>query len=64
MVGVTKEIKEYLNFRRKLIILEYAKELKNNIKAIREFNVPKSTFYKWKKAFEKEGPDGLMIINN
>jgi len=33
MVEVTKEIREYLKFRRKLIILKFAKELKNNIKA-------------------------------
>jgi len=54
MVEVTKEIKEYLNFRRKLIILEFAKELKNNIKAIREFNIPKSTFYNGRKHLKKK----------
>ena len=46
MVEVTKEIREYLKFRRKLFILEYARELKNNIKARREFDIPKSTYYK------------------
>lgn len=60
MVEVTKEIKEYLKFRRKLFILNYAKELGNTAKALREFDVNKSTFYKWKKDYEADGPDGLI----
>jgi len=60
MAEVTKEIKEYLNFRRKLFILYYAKELGNTAKALGEFDVNKSTFYKWKKVYEAEGPDGLI----
>ena len=40
--------------------LNYAKGIGNNIKVIREFEIPKSTFYKWKEAYEKEGPDGLI----
>jgi transposase len=29
-------------------------------KALAEFNIPRSTYYKWKKAFDKEGEKGLM----
>ncbi len=50
MVEVTKEIKEYLKFRRKLFILNYAKELGNTTKALKEFDINKSTYYKWKHA--------------
>ena len=34
MVEVTKEIKEYLKFRRKLFILNYAKDLGNTAQCI------------------------------
>ena len=60
MVEVTKEIKEYLKFRRKLFILNYAKELGNTTKALKEFDINKSTYYKWKHAYDAEGPDGLI----
>lgn len=62
MVEVTKEIKEYLKFRRKLFILNYAIELGNTAKALREFDVNKSTFYKWKKVYEAEGLDLLLLL--
>ncbi|WP_430967098.1 helix-turn-helix domain-containing protein [Spongiimicrobium sp. 2-473A-2-J] len=32
----------------------------SNRKAIRKLEVTKSTFYKWKKAFDKDGPKGLL----
>ena len=60
MVEVTKEIKEYLKFKRKLFILNYTKEVGNTTKALKEFGINKSTFYKWKKVYEAEGPDGLI----
>jgi transposase InsO family protein len=56
----SKEIKEYLKFRRKLFILNYTKEVGKTTKALKEFGINKSTFYKWKKAYEAEGPDGLI----
>jgi len=60
MIKMTKSIKEYVTFNRKLTILNYAKDAGSNMKAIRMFEVPKSTFYKWKKAFDKEGAEGLL----
>jgi len=60
MVEVTKEIKEYLKFRKKLFILNYVKEVGYTAKSLKEFNIQKSTFYKWKKAYDKKGPDGLI----
>ena len=56
---VRKLVREELRFRRKLIILEYAREIGNDSKACREFNVSRSTFYYWKKAFKEGGKDGL-----
>jgi hypothetical protein len=43
---VTIEIKEYLKFRRKLFILNFAKDLGNTAKVLRVFNIDKSTFLK------------------
>jgi len=45
-------------FSKKLMILGYARDCGNNAKAWREFEVPKSSFYLWKKAFEREGRAG------
>jgi len=54
-----KEVKEELAIRRKMVVLEWAQELGNVTKACREFKVPRSSFYKWKKAFDAEGKTGL-----
>ncbi len=60
MIEMTKEIKEYVGFRRKLTIINYARDIGSNIDAIRTFKISRSTFYKWKKAFDKDGPQGLL----
>jgi len=54
------EIKKYLESRRKLIVLEYAKLCGNVVKACREFEVPRSSFYRWKRANDKDGMAGLV----
>ena len=50
----TKEIKA----RFKLVVLDYAKHV-GVTKACREFEVPRSSFYTWKKRYDEEGPSGL-----
>ena len=55
-----KEVREVLRTRFKLVVLEYAREIGSATKACREFEVPRSTFYEWKKAFDKEGKAGLV----
>ena len=55
-----KEVKEALRIRFKLAVLEYAREIGSATKACRELEVPRSTFYDWKKAFDKEGKAGLV----
>lgn len=55
-----KEVKEELRIRRIWVILEYARLSGNAAKTCREFDINRSTFYKWKNAFEKGGGiDGL-----
>ena len=52
------EAKEELRVRLKLVVLELAAHL-GVTKACREFNVPRSSFYRWKQKYEKAGQSGL-----
>jgi len=54
-----KEVKEAFRVQFKWFILRYAQICRTDAKAYRDFNVPKSTFYGWKRAFDKEGRAGL-----
>ena len=60
---MNQEVKDILNQRRKLFVLEYAKAIGNARKVCKELNVPKSSFYDWKKAYTREGKAGLLGIN-
>jgi IS30 family transposase len=42
------------------MILEYAEGLGRDTEAYRDFHIPKSTFYEWKKAFREKGAAGLI----
>jgi transposase InsO family protein len=53
-----KEAREELRVRLKLVVLEYANHF-GATKTCREFNVPGSTFYRWKQKYDKEGRSGL-----
>ena len=53
-----KEAIEELDVRFKLLILDQA-EHSSVTKTCREFNVPRSSFYRWKKKYDQEGPSGL-----
>jgi len=50
-----KEVREILKIRFKLVVLDYAHGTGSVTKACRDFEVPRSIFYDWKKAFDKEG---------
>ena len=56
---VQRSVRDELMFRMKLAVLGDAHECGNDTKAWREIEVPKSTFYPWKKAYEREGMAGL-----
>lgn len=56
---MTKEVKEQLAIRRKMVVLEYAQALGNVSKTCRAFEVPRSSFYQWKKVFEAGGRASL-----
>jgi len=54
-----KEVREAFRVHFKWTVIEYAKVCRTVAKACREFEVPRSTFYNWKRAFDKEGKAGL-----
>ena len=53
------EVREELRIRRIWTILEIARLSGNVAKVCREFEVQRSSFYVWKKAYESGGMDGL-----
>ena len=53
-----KEAREELSVRFKLVVIELAIDL-GVTKACREFDVPRSSFYRWKQKYEKKGRSGL-----
>ena len=48
------------DIRRKRPVLEYAKQVGNARKACRFFGVSRASFYRWRKAFAREGDAGLI----
>jgi hypothetical protein len=40
--------------------LKYVKEWKSVNKTLKLFRIPKSTYYKWEKAYDKNGKNGLL----
>lgn len=57
---MNKEVKDVLKVQLKMTVLEYARLCGNATKACKSFNVSKSSFYYWKKAYDKEGRAGLV----
>jgi transposase len=52
------EAREELSIRLKLTVLEYVQYF-SVTETCREFNIPRSTFYRWKRTYEQEGRGGL-----
>ena len=48
------------DIKRKLKILNHAKQIGNIRKTCRYFGISKSIFYRWKKNYEREGEQGLI----
>ncbi len=57
---MNQEVKDILNQRRKLMVLEYAKAIGSVTQACQDLGVASSSFYEWKKVFEREGKSGLL----
>jgi len=48
------------DIRRRRPVLEYAKQIGNARKACRFFGVSRASFYRWRRAFERDGAAGLI----
>ncbi len=55
-----KKAKEIINLRRKLFVIEWIEKFPGNVrKKLREFDIPKSTYYDWRRKYLLEGKKGL-----
>ena len=57
---IRRGVWDELALRRKLIVLEYAKDRGSVTRACSEFEVPRSTFCEWKWVYEAHGRKGLV----
>jgi transposase InsO family protein len=57
---MNSEVRDALAARRKLAVLQYAQGIGSVKKACRDFGVPRSSFYEWKKAYSEGGREGLL----
>ena len=53
------EVRDAFRVHHKWTVLEYSQACRTVAEACREFGVPRSTFYGWKKAFDEGGKAGL-----
>jgi transposase InsO family protein len=53
-------VEEALRIARKKMVLEYAKSIGSVVEACRLLGIPRSTFYTWKNAHERDGDAGLI----
>ena len=56
---MNQDIKDELNLRRKLLILKFIDSKSNVSKECKEFGIPRSSFYEWKKKYESGGIEEL-----
>jgi transposase InsO family protein len=56
---MNQEIKDELNLRRKLLVLELIGSQSNVSKECKEFGISKSSYYEWKKKYETGGIEEL-----
>ena len=57
---MNKEVRDALEADRRFRILTYILPGKRIVSECRDFGIPRSTFYRWKAAYEKEGKAGLF----
>ena len=56
----TPEIRRYLRFRKKLQVLNYARDIGSVRKTCETFGISKRSFYNWKNKYDKYGEEGLI----
>ena len=59
-VLVEKRVKDILRVRRILLILDYVENSRTSVvEELKDLEVPKSTYYEWRKQYLLEGKKGL-----
>ena len=53
-------LKAKQDIRRKKQVLEHAARIRNIRKTCRSFGIPRSSYYVWKAAYEREGDAGML----
>ena len=57
---IEKKAKELIILRRKLFVIEWIEKFPLNVrKELKEFDIPKSTYYDWRRRYRLEGKEGL-----
>ena len=56
----TREIEQYLRWKFKLRVLEFAKDYGKVKETCEMFNVSRSSYFNWKRKFDKHGAKGLL----
>jgi hypothetical protein len=57
---IEKKTKELILLRRKLFVIEWIEKFPGNVrKEFKEFDIPKSTYYDWRRRYRLEGQKGL-----
>ena len=57
---MNQEVRDALRAHRCYAIIEYAKTIGNVVRACRDFDVPRASFYRWKKVCEADEREGLL----
>ncbi len=57
---MTREVREALNVRRKWVILDCVRQGGRVKECRRDLDVPRSSFYRWRKVFAAQGREGLV----
>ncbi|MEN8251677.1 MAG: IS481 family transposase [Bacteroidota bacterium] len=60
---MNQEVKDELALRRKLLILKFIETHGNVSKECKEFDIPRSSYYNWKKKYESGGIEELQRKN-
>ena len=57
---IEKKAKELILVRRKLFVIEWIEKFPGNVRQeLKEFDIPKSTYYDWRRRYRLEGKEGL-----
>ena len=57
---MTREVRDALDVRRKIVVLEYVQQFRRVTDGCRDLGVSRASYYRWRKAFAVGGREGLV----